>query len=60
MYRYEIIANKLCCCRKKRQKNWNYIFYFDEFKMEGDEGIDPWQGRIKGIKKELERMQKKN
>ena len=40
VYRYEIIATKLFCCRGKKKK-WKYIFYSQEYK-EGEAVIDPW------------------
>ena len=60
VHRYEIVASKLCCSRRKREKPWKYLFYSsDSRKEEGGSG-DAWEGRIKGIKREIERMQKKN
>lgn len=53
MYRYEIVVAKLCC--SKRAKKWKYIYYSEEVKQEGEER-DEWQGRVKGIKLEIERM----
>ena len=58
--RYETIASKFCCSRGSSQKPWKYIFYSSETKKEGEAVVDAWEGRIRGIKKELERMQKKN
>ena len=60
VYRYEIIAEWMCSWRRRNGKVWKYIFYSEEAKQKGDEVIDPWQGRIKGIKLLIERMQKEN
>ena len=51
--RYEIIAQTLC--KRKRNKEWKYIFLSEEMKYTGDEAIDVWQGRIKGVKLEIEK-----
>lgn len=56
VYRYETIMDSLCM-KKKRKNPWRYIFVSEEVKHEGDEIIEKWQGRIKGIKLELMRMQ---
>ena len=57
VYRYEIIVAKLCCGRRRSHKKWKYVFYAEEVKQSGDEAIDPWQGRIKGIKREIEKLE---
>ena len=49
VYRYEIIAEWMCRFFG-RNSTWKYIFYSEEAKHKGEEAIDPWQGRIKGIK----------
>ena len=59
VYRYETIAIHICC-RKKKANPWKYIYYSTEARKEDDATVDLWQGRIKGIKNELERMQKKH
>ena len=57
VYRYEVIAQTLCL---KRKKNANkYIFLSEDVKFEGSEAIDVWQGRIKGIKVEIEKVRKR-
>lgn len=59
VYRYEVIAARLCCSKRKK-KAWKYIYYYQEVKQDVTEVIEPWEGRIKGIKKELEKMQNKH
>lgn len=60
VYRYEIVVAKLCCSKNRKGKPWKYIYYSEEVKQVGEEARDEWQGRVKGIKLEIERMQKKN
>ena len=56
VYRYEIISAKLCCMKRKKRPIWKYIYYSQEVKHEGDEAIEPWEGRIRGIKKEISKL----
>ena len=58
IYRYEVIAQTLCKC-KKRRRVWKYIFVSEDVKYSGEEVIDVWQGRIRGIKMEIEKNQRK-
>ena len=56
IYRYEIIAHSLC---KRTKRVWKYIFVSEDVKYSGEEAIDVWQGRIRGIKTEIEKSYKK-
>ena len=58
IYRYEIIAQTV---RKwlKRKSIWKFIFVSEDVKYSGEEAIDVWQGRIRGIKLEIEKVLKK-
>ena len=58
IYRYEIIAYSLCKWRKLKSI-WKYIFVSEDVKHSGEEAIDVWQGRIRGIKMEIEKVLKK-
>ena len=58
IYRYETIARTLCKW-KKRVAVWKYIFVSEDVKYSGEETIDLWQGRIRGIKIEIEKVLKK-
>ena len=58
IYRYEIIARSLCK-QKKRKNVWKYLFVSEDMKHSGEEAIDVWQGRIRGIKMEIEKVLKK-
>ena len=58
IYRYETIVQTLCKC-KKGQRVWKYIFVSEDVKYSGEEAIDMWQGRIKGIKLEIQKVLKK-
>ena len=53
VYRYEIIGGTLCS--RKSNRVWKYIFLSEDVKHTGQEGIDEWQGRIRGIKLEIEK-----
>ena len=54
IYRYEIIAYTVCRWRKIKRV-WKYIFVSEDVKYSGEEAIDVWQGRIRGIKMEIEK-----
>ena len=56
VYRYEIVAQKLCRCRKKKAV-WKYIFFSREKREENVEAVDAWQGRVRGIKSEIQKLQ---
>ena len=56
VYRYEITSAKLCCSKGKKG-TWKYIYYSQEVRQEWGGEIEPWEGRVKGIKRELEKMQ---
>ena len=56
--RYEIIAQTVCKWFK-RKSVWKYIFVSEDVKYSGEEAIDVWQGRIRGIKMEIEKVLKK-
>ena len=58
IYRYEVISQAVCK-GKKRRSVWKYIFGCEDAKLSGEEGIEEWQGRIRGIKLEIEKNQKK-
>ena len=58
IYRYEVIAQTICKWLK-RKSAWKYIFVSEDVKYSGEESIDVWKGRIKGIKLEIEKSQKK-
>ena len=58
IYRYEIIAYSVCVWRKTKRV-WKYIFVSEDVKHSGEEAIDVWQGRIRGIKLEIEKVLKK-
>ena len=58
IYRYEIIAYTVCACRRLRGV-WKYIFVSEDVKYSGEEAIHVWQGRIRGIKKEIGKVLKK-
>ena len=61
VYRYEAIVDTLCYLKKKKSKEkaWKYIWYTEFLKEEGEEVIEAWQGRVRGIKIDLEKMQRK-
>ena len=54
VYRYEIIAQTVCR-GKKREGSLKYMFVSEDVKDSGEEVIDEWQGRIRGIKMEIEK-----
>lgn len=54
VYRFEIIARLFGRCKDPKKK---YIYYCLDKKYE-IESQDSWQGKIKGIKVELERIVK--
>ena len=58
VYRYESIAHSVCK-GKKHKRVWKYIFVSGDVKYSGEEAIDEWQGRIRGIKLEIEKVLKK-
>ena len=58
IHRYESIAQALCKGRK-RKSIWKYIFMSEDVKYSGEEAIDVWQGRIRGIKMEIEKVLKR-
>ena len=57
IYRYESIAKTLF--KRDKGDTWKYIFVSQDVKYQGEEAIDVWQGRIKGIKLQIERYHKK-
>ena len=57
VYRYEIIAQTIWKWLK-RKGVWKYIFVSEDVKHSGEEAIDVWQGRIRGIKMEIEKVLK--
>lgn len=59
VYRYEAIVDTLCHCKKKKRQPWKHILYTEFVKEEGEEVIEPWQGRIRGIKLDIEKLQRK-
>ena len=59
VYRYEIVSARLCK-RRKKKKGWKYVYYSREMKEEGEEGVETWEGRIRGIKREFTRIQTRN
>ena len=58
VYRYEIIARTVCKGKEKKEAG-KYIFVSEDVKYSGEEGVDAWQGRIKGIKLEIDKVMKK-
>ena len=54
VYRYEIIGYSVCKW-KKRVTAWKYIFVSEDVKYSGEEAIDVWEGRIRGIKLEIKK-----
>ena len=56
---YESISSQLPCLRSKRNTQWKYIYYSKELKQEGDQEVSQWLGKVRAIKRELEKMQKK-
>ena len=61
IHRYEIVAHTFCHCNARVQKKpGKYIFVSEDVKQSGEEGgIDEWQGRIRGIKLEIDKVLKK-
>ena len=57
IYRYESIAKTLF--KRDKGDTWKYIFVSQDVQYQGEEAIDVWQGRIKGIKLQIERYHKK-
>ena len=56
MYRYQVIAQVLNTCKKERK--WKYLFYSEEMREEGEEEIESWEGRVKSIKNEINKLQR--
>ena len=54
VYRYEIIARTVCKGKEKKEAG-KYIFVSEDVKHLEQKGVDEWQGRIKGIKMEIEK-----
>ena len=44
---------------RKVKRVWKYIFVSEDVKYSGEEAIDVWQGRIRGIKMETDKVLKK-
>ena len=57
VYKYEIVAQALCCFKRKKQKSWKYIFHSRSLKDEGEFEDAHWEGRIRGIKRDIARLQ---
>ena len=59
LYRSEAILVTFCKCDRSKRGVWKYIFLSEDVKYSGEEVLDIWQGRIRGIKMEIERLLKK-
>ena len=57
IYRYEVIAQSVCKAKGKK-KSSKYIFIAEDAKYSGEQVTDLWQGRIRGIKLEIEKVLK--
>lgn len=55
VYKYKIIERVLCARRKPGA--WKYVYYSREVNQGSHEFGQTWQGRIKGIKQQILKMQ---
>ena len=49
----------MCKGKRRKKKAGKYVFVSEDVKYSGEEAIDEWQGRIRGIKMEIQRNSKK-
>ena len=56
MEKYLTIRHLVCCCQKWKKEEWKYLWFTSE-EMNSEEEVE-WEGRVRGIKRHIERMSK--